>query len=113
MIRKSKKEHLIVEMANIRRGEFGLPVNVFVNIGFQSKHSARIKVQNNYSDRLMPGTFFSIKLHDKEIIGDHNQIKQKDINLVNKWIDLNYDILIDFWNGYLTDEEFRSNAKSI
>ncbi|MGA2433939.1 MAG: hypothetical protein ABSG25_01500 [Bryobacteraceae bacterium] len=113
MIKRIKDEHLIVEMANFRKGNFGLPVNVFANIGFQSKHAARIKVQNNYSDRLMPGTFFSIKLHNKEIIGNHNLIKEKDIKLINYWIDLNYDALMEFWDGYLTDEEFRRKLKSI
>jgi hypothetical protein len=113
MIKRIKEYKTFFEMANIRKGDLGLPCNIYASAGWNLKYGARIKVQNNYSDRFMANEMFTIVISTKEVIGDTGEITKRDIKIVCKFIDLNLNAFLKFWDGYLTDVEFKSILKSL
>jgi hypothetical protein len=103
-----REDKVYFEMSNIRPSDTGLSMIIWVsvgkNAGKQLNHFFRIKVQKNYSDNFMPSELFTIT-YDKKIIGDIGEIKQKDIERIFEFMDLNENTLIDFWNGLLSAKE--------
>lgn len=98
------RENELLEMANIHPAQSGLNQVIFIGkVG--GRHSARVKVSN------VPGTFdandnFSIALSQKEgktkIYGTV-KIKPKDLEKIEKWIDINREDLIAMVNQMESD----------
>jgi len=103
MIRIIIEKNNFYEMANYSSNDTGLLMNIFLSIGNSISHGPRIKVQNNYSNRVQPNNFFTIKISridDNYItIGNIGEIKQKDINKIYDYIKINKKIILDFWDG--------------
>lgn len=87
------------EIANIIQDDSGLPTIIYISPK-NANHGPRIKVQKNYSDNIQ-NNFFSVTISDNpSVIGkDTGDIKDKDIQLIKKWIIKNKQILLDYSNG--------------
>lgn len=103
------------EMANLRPNRSGLPVCVWVQ-EFSGKegHFARIKVSTNYGDKInLEDGFFTITVPEKKIIGTTGKIKNKDIELIKKFVDANTDIIIQLWNKDIDIGDFLTLIKKV
>ena len=92
-------EEELYEMSNVRPFRTGLPMVVWIHESSgNERHYARIKVSVNYGDKVnMQEGFFTVTVPNKEIIGDTRNIKNRDITLVKKWIDLNKELIISLF----------------
>ena len=110
-------ENMLFEMANIKKRDHPeLPVNIYVSENPKVGHSARIKFQNNRTDRLTSmSDLIPMIISKNPIIPDEEdyniKLKSKELNLIKKWIILNYDNLMLLWNNKISEEKFLKVAK--
>lgn len=75
------------ELANYRKRDTGLPVNVWID-GYQTykkgKHYKRIKFQINKSNIIQKNNFGTISLYNGKIINKDQIIKNKNFELAEK-----------------------------
>lgn len=89
------------EMAHFKQRETGLPVLVFIKQKNLSKHDARIRFQNDYSERIT-SNFLSLTISDNPKIPRSKKpvklnIKKEDLEKVKSWVKLNKQVLLDHW----------------
>lgn len=91
----------IMEMANIVKSRHPeMPSNLFISQKNNSTHEPRIKVQNNYTDKVQSDNMFSISISDEpKIIGDTGKLKTKDIIYFINFVKRNKLILTQYWNA--------------
>ena len=103
------------EESNLRQIHTNLPVLIFVSVGQHQgtkiKHSARIKVQNNYSSNYDFDNF-TITVNQLKVVGEV-KIKSNDVELVKQWIVLNRDALNDLWNDKIDSFDFMKTMESL
>lgn len=88
------KESDIFDMSNLLPIRTGLPFQVWYGPKVHA-HRPRIKVISS------DGKEFSVEIETHAVTGDTGAVSQKDLNLLFDWIDLNKDILLDYWNNAL------------
>lgn len=87
----------LFEMANISTKKTGLPVIVWISVKFEN-HKPRIKIMNKNCK-------VSISIEDKPQILVGNCKSNKIIEQVKKWIKINKNVLLDYWNMKITTDE--------
>ena len=93
LIEDSKSE----SSGNIWTKSSGLPMIIFLWEKKHSKLACRIKVQKTYGDKVIYGKFTTVTVEDEpRIIG--GRIKEKDFELIKKFISINKKALIEYWN---------------
>ena len=106
------------EMANVTTVDSGLPFPVWIIyngalIKFTEPDRPHVKVEINdcripcLIDSRCPG--FTDNTH-AEII---EKLNPEDVELFNRWIIKNYTILINHWNGLLTDKQALTTLSSV
>ena len=108
----------LFEMSNIRKKESGLPMNIYVSSGgsVNSQHGPRIKVMTSTGDKFNPSSTVSIMLKKDitvdDVIGYH-KLPSDMITALRQYINLNYDILMRYWNDEISTTEMVIGLKSI
>lgn len=99
----------LFEMANVKQHETGLPMIIFV-----SPNNARIKVQTNHSHKTRDDLFVSVSIDkdNPEIVAGEG-LSNKDFDLVQKYIKLNYNLLMSLWLDKISSTEFVNQSKRI
>jgi hypothetical protein len=81
----------------------GLRMPIYVSPEHAS-HGPQIKVSQRY-DKVLMGRWFSVSIEDKPvIIGSTGDIRVPDLQQVHKFIQLNKQLLLDFWHSVDDDE---------
>ena len=104
------------EMSNYSGRELGLPVNIWIDGPRNLKHSKRIKVQNNYSNRFHEEDLITLTISENPQLGrtfKKVRISAKDLDKVKSWIVLNKDLLLEYAEGNMSTRELDSRLKSI
>lgn len=107
------------EMANFYKGDFGQPMNIWIDGDLRSRrHGPRIKVQANYSRRLQfskKSDYFSVSISDNPEIkaGSTGRVKNSDIKLIFKFVKLNKDVLLEYGKGKMMSDILIQKLKSI
>ena len=118
-----KKEELIgddtylFEMSNLRKHETGLPVNIYISDGRSYGNKIpRLKIMTSTSDNMDPHNTVSIMIKknitEDDIIG-YDRIPSSVFSAVKKYINLNYDTLVQFWNGEIGTTELGNKLKRL
>ena len=106
----------ITEMANIRQQKTNLPLVIWIvsdsDVKKKSSHGPRIKVSNEYGNKYNDDNSFVITTKGKTI-GETKKIKQRDINKVLKFVELNSQLIIDYYYKIIDDTDFRNNLKKL
>jgi hypothetical protein len=84
------------EMANLRPERTGLPFVVFISQRGGARHDVRVKVAP--SARVRPSEMATVALRPSVRIVS-GSLDPRDLNLLRQWIDLNRQVLIDYWDG--------------
>ncbi len=93
----------LFEMANIMQKYTGLPMIIWISQKMAT-HGPRIKVQNDYTEKVSSDKFFVVTIDDNPmVIGDTGEIKQKDINKVIQFVKTHKVLLKKFWDGAIQD----------
>ena len=109
--RRKQEEDDQYEMANLFPRTTGLPLTVWVSPRGRARHAARIKVS------LTPGRMdightavVGIRPTPRLIEGD---LSPADFALVSRWISLNEEALIEFWNEAIDSVELGGRLRKI
>jgi hypothetical protein len=90
----------LFEMSNLRPKTTGLPFVVWISPGSGNRHDVRVKV----SPGPKPKDFVSVALRpDVHVV--EGEMSGSDLALLRRWIELNRDVIIKFWDGEIEYHE--------
>jgi hypothetical protein len=84
------------DMANLRPDRTGLPYVVFISQKGGARHDVRIKLARAAKVRPSEMLTVAVRPAPQLIRGTMNR---EEFDLVKRWIELNRNVLIDYWNG--------------
>jgi hypothetical protein len=84
------------DMANLRPDRTGLPYVVFISQKGGARHDVRIKLARAAKVRPSEMLTVAVRPVPRLIRGTMNR---EEFDLVKRWIELNRNVLIDYWNG--------------
>src|SRR3954452_18675012 len=84
------------EMANLRPERTGLPFVVFISQKGGARHDVRVKVAPGAKVRPSEMVTVAIRPSVRVVRGE---LDPRDLALLTRWIDLNRNTLIEYWNG--------------
>ena len=108
----------LFEMANLRKKDTGLPVNIYVSSGdvISRRHGPRIKVMYDTGDKFNHYKTVSVILKkditDDDVVG-YERLPSSILNPVRDYINLNYDILMGYWNDDISTLELGTLLKKL
>ncbi len=85
-------------MANLRPERTGLPFVVFISQKGGARHDVRIKLARTAKVRPSEMLTVAVRPTPRLIRG---KMSRGEFDLVNRWIELNHDVLIDYWDGII------------
>jgi len=94
-------------MANLRPERTGLPFVVFISQKGGARHDVRVKVAR--AAKVRPSEMVTVALRPAVRVV-RGSLDPRDFELLARWIDLNRDVLIDYWNGVIEYTEDAMNA---
>jgi hypothetical protein len=94
----------LFDMANLRPERTGLPFVVFISQKGGARHDVRVKLARGAKVRLSDMITVAVRPTPRIIRG---RLNTQEFDLVRRWIELNMDILVDYWNG---DIEYTEDA---
>jgi hypothetical protein len=92
------------EMANLRPERTGLPFVVFISQKGGARHDVRVKVAPGAKVRPSEMVTVAIRPSVRVVRG---ALDPRDLALLTRWIDLNRNTLIEYWDG---DIEYTEDA---
>jgi hypothetical protein len=90
------------DMANLRPERTGLPFVVCVSQRGGARHDVRIKLAR--SPRVRPSEMITVAVRPAPRV-IRGRVSAHEFELVGKWLDLNADVLVDYWNGVIAYTE--------
>jgi hypothetical protein len=95
----------LFEIANLSPALTGLPMIVWISERGHARHDARVKVSLVHGRRARPDRTASVSVRPTVEIVAGPELDRRDMGLVRRWIELNREAIIAYWNGdLLTDE---------
>ena len=91
----------------------GLPMAVWITENDGYPHDVRVKVSTLHGSRGSWRTAPSIAVRPRphEIVP--GSLPAADVALVSRWIDLNRDVIIDYWNGVIDFDQVKPRLKQV
>jgi|GEM_PF-608196 len=91
----------LFEFANISSKRTGLPFVVWISPRMGADHNIQVRV--SYGPRVSPIDMISVALRPEvRIVGD-GTLKDGDLDLLKQLIELNFDLILDYWEGRNND----------
>jgi hypothetical protein len=88
----------LFEMANLRPERTGLPFVVFISQQGGARHDVRVKVARGA--RVRPAEIITVAVRPFVRVV-RGKLDPYDLNLLTRWIELNRDVLVDYWDGII------------
>ncbi|MBV9859537.1 MAG: DUF4160 domain-containing protein [Alphaproteobacteria bacterium] len=95
------------DMANLRPERTSLPFVVFISQKGEARHDVRIKLARGPKVRGSEMITIAVRPRPRIIEG---RLAAHEFDAVRQWIELNRDVLVDYWNG---DIECTEDALSL
>lgn len=94
-------------MANLRPEKTGLPFIVFISQKAGARHDLRVKIAR--AARVRPSEMITVAIrpHVRVLRGE---LSARELDLLTRWIHLNRDVLVDYWDGVIEYTEDALNA---
>lgn len=93
-------------MANLSPLFTGLPFVVWISVRANAKHDIRVKVSRRR------GEYISVALRPLRVIGD-TPLPAEELRLLDRWVALNWDTLLAYWNEELYTEQVIGRLKPL
>jgi hypothetical protein len=87
---------LLFEMANLVQRDTGLPFVVWISPRGNARHDVRVKVSRGPRALLSEMTSVALRPTVHVVEG---KMTASDLKLLSRWVELNRDILIRYWDG--------------
>jgi hypothetical protein len=88
----------LFEMANLRPERTGLPFVVFISQKGGARHDVRIKLAR--AAKVRPSDMITVAVRPTPRI-IRGEMAAREFDLVKRWIALNQNALVDYWNGVI------------
>lgn len=95
----------LFEMANISPKRTGLPFVVWISPKAGALHDVRVKVSKG--PRVHSSELVSVAIRPDVHVVSGGKMTAHDLDLLKKWVGLNHDVIIKYWDG---DIEFTEDA---
>ena len=104
----------LFEMSNISREDSGLPVRVWVSskMSAAERHGPRLKVELPGKGSPTIPVLLRMDITSDDVIG-YVTLPAKILNPLRSFINLNYDILIQYWNDEISTKQMILSIKDI
>ena len=86
----------LFEMANLRPERTGLPFVVFISQKGGARHDVRVKIARGAKVRASEMITVAVRPNVRVMRG---ALDPDDLARLAEWIELNRDVLVDYWNG--------------
>ena len=109
------KAFAILAMATLRPEITGLDVTLWVSSRAKSRHGPRVKVAKKFGNNLN----FSITISNTPEVTSHTEkfvdklVDGKTLQRIKRWIILNRELLLQFWNSEITEQELRAHIRKL
>ena len=85
------------EMANLSPKRTGLPFVVWISPKAGAPHDVRVKVSKG--PKVHPAELISVAIRPEvQVVGGGN-MSAHDLALLKQWIEVNYDVIVKYWDG--------------
>lgn len=95
----------LFEMANLSPKSTGLPFVVWISPKAGAPHDVRVKVSKG--PKVQPSELISVTVRPDVAIVGAGKMSAHDLELLRKWIRLNEDVIVKYWDG---DIEYTEEA---
>ena len=87
----------LFEMANLSPKRTGLPFVVWISPKAGAPHDVRVKVSR--SPKVLPSELISVAIRPSVRVVGGGTMAANDLALLEKWIELNCDVIVKYWDG--------------
>jgi Domain of unknown function (DUF4160) len=87
---------LLFEMANLVQRDTGLPFVVWISPKGNARHDVRVKISR--SPKAVPSEMVSVAIRPNVHVVE-GKISASDLKLLSRWVELNRDVLVRYWDG--------------
>ena len=97
--RGSQSQHdseALFEMANLFSKHTGLPFVVWISYRGGAQHDVRVKV--SAGPKALPSQMVSVAIRPNVRVVE-GKMSASDLALLTKWVELNHDVLVQYWDG--------------
>lgn len=95
-VEEEREGQALFDMANLRPERTGLPFIVFISQKGGARHDVRVKIAHGAKVRPSEMVTVAVRPNVRVIRG---ALDPGDLARLAKWIELNRDVLVDYWNG--------------
>jgi hypothetical protein len=99
-------------MANLRPATTGLPMVVWVSERGNAQHDVRVKVCCVHGTAIQPNNTASVAVRPQAHLVAGN-LDQPDLQAVMRWIDLNLDPIVAYWDGMIDTAELLQRLRPL
>ena len=92
----------LFEMANLFSKHTGLPFVVWISYRGGAQHDVRVKVSPG--PKVLPSQMVSIAIRPNVHVVQ-GEMRASDLTLLTKWIELNRDVLMRYWEGEIDTKD--------
>lgn len=103
----------LFDMANLSPTLTGLPMIVWVSERGGARHDVRVKVSLIHGRRARPDLTASVSVRPEVGVVAGPALEAPDLALVRRWIELNRDVLVEYWDGDLLTDELIGRLRSV
>lgn len=102
----------LYEMANLYPRTTGLPMTVWVSPRGHARHDARIKVSRSGGERMVLEDTAVVAIRPRPALLE-GELGAADFAAVAKWISLNSEVLIAYWDGEADTAELIQRLRQV
>lgn len=103
----------LLEMANLQKQDYNIPVNCWVSAETQNKHKPRIKVQQDKGSRVNYGNFCSVSIEEEpQVLAGKWRLSSKDTAEIFDFIADNVEALLQLWRSECANSEAMTNIRT-
>jgi hypothetical protein len=115
-LNQSQKTELLDEgwsMAKLAPAETGLPMAVWMTENDGYPHDVRVKVSPIHGDGGSWRQAPSMAVRPQPRLVHRGSLPASDVALVSRWIELNRNVIIDYWDGKLSLTELLARLRRL
>lgn len=106
------EEDDLFEMANLYPRDTGLPMTVWISPKGRARHDVRVKVCRTPGDRMNADDTAVVAVRPKPRLL-HGDLSASDLDAVARWVEVNREALVAYWDGRMSTVEFALQLRKV
>jgi len=106
---------LLGEMVSYRKRKTGISNTIFISQRGHAKHGPRIKIAIDPPDDInVTSDHVSVSINNGKVVaGDKDKVSAALLKQVQRFIELNRDVLLDYWDAKISTDELHERLQSV